>query len=43
MKTEEQINNKINEIAKQAIGTEGSKAYRLRGQIEILAWTIEEE
>jgi len=42
MKTKNEINEKINELARTAIGTEGSKAYKFRGQVEILKWVLEE-
>jgi len=42
MKIEEEINNKINELAKQLIGTEGSQAHGIRKQIEILKWVLDE-
>jgi translation initiation factor IF-3 len=42
MKTEKEINEKISELAKQLIGTEGSQAHGIRKQIEALKWVLDE-
>jgi len=42
MKNKNQINEKITELAKQLIGSEGSQAHGTRKQIEILKWVLEE-
>ena len=41
MKTKKEIIHKIWELTKEKKGTEGSKAYRINGQIDILNWVIE--
>ena len=41
MKHRKQIERRVFELALELKGSEGSKAHRLRGQIEVLQWVLE--
>ena len=41
MKTKKEIQKAILQKSKEIIGAEGSKAHRLRGEMEMLNWVIE--
>jgi len=41
MKNKNLIEKKILSLARELKGTEGSKAHRIRGQIEVLNWVVE--
>lgn len=40
MKSRKQIETKLVEISRSLVGTEGSKAYGLRKQIELIDWVL---